>query len=647
MEPGATVVDTTIQFLVFPGGHPDPPQPTVRPSAPTSMDDSRSRLRIFIALIAVVLGILALRLGKLQIVERSDHTGKSAANAVREWRVQPPRGRFYDRNGVLMVDNEPRYSLFVTPRYFDRETIPFLAKLVRLPDSVITQRFDAAAKHPFQRTILQGDVTFEELSRVLEQRHNLPGIDYEITQKRRYLTDARMTHAMGYVREISDRTLSNFKDQGYVRGDPFGQGGLERQYEQAVRGVPGSDFKMINIKGQVVAEYLDGREDRAASNGLDLKLSIDADLQAFAESLFVGKRGGVIAMDPNTGEVLAMHSAPDFDLELFTHRLDPQVWDSIQTHPDKPLFNRVTQSQFMPGSTFKPLIAMLALSTGTIDGNDMVYCGGGHPLGGGNFYKCLAKHGNLTVEEAVMHSCNTFFFEMMRRIDVNSLNRLATGFGFGSKPFLDIAASEVATGNVPDSSYYNRLFPRGWTQGTVMNLGVGQGEGEVTLIQLVRYLSALANGGTLPTPHLVRSMVDPITGQETVPELPPPVTLELNQTYLQIVREGMRRVIAEKSSWLDIPGIPAMGKTGSAQNTRSDKDDSVFIMAAPMDDPQIAIAVLVENSGWGSTSAGPIGSFMIERYLKGHVDWTPARRGLLAQMFSNRSAPLTRRGNVD
>ncbi|MDA0378172.1 MAG: penicillin-binding protein 2 [Bacteroidetes bacterium] len=611
------------------------------------MDESRSRLRIFIALIAVVLGILALRLGKLQIVERSDHTGKSAANAVREWRVQPPRGRFYDRNGVLMVDNEPRYSLFVTPRYFDRETIPLLARLVRLPDSLITQRFEAAAKHPFQRTILQGDVTFEELSRVLEQRHNLPGIDYEITQKRRYLTDARMTHALGYVREISDGTLQAFRDQGYVRGDPFGQGGLERQYEQSVRGVPGSDFKMINIKGQVVAEYLDGREDRPASNGLDLNLSIDADLQAYAESLFVGKRGGVIAIDPNTGEVLAMHSAPDFDLELFTHRLDPQVWDSIQTHVDKPLFNRVTQSQFMPGSTFKPLIAMLALSTGTIDENDTVFCGGGHPLGGGNFYKCLAKHGNLTVEEAVMHSCNTFFFEMMRRIDVNSLNRMATAFGFGNKPFLDIAASEVATGNVPDSVYYNRLFPRGWTQGTVMNLGVGQGEGEVTLIQLVRYLSVIANGGTLVTPHLVRSMTDPITGEETFPDVPPTTKLDLNETYLKIIREGMRRVTAEKSYWLDIPGIPSMAKTGSAQNTRSDEDDSVFIMAAPIENPQIAVAVLVENSGWGSTSAGPIGSFMIERYLKGHIEWTPLRRSILQQMLNTRSAPLTQRTNLD
>ncbi len=610
------------------------------------MDEGRSRLRIFMVLIVFILGILMLRLGKLQILERSSHTGQSVNNAVREWRVQPPRGRFYDRDGVLMVDNEPRFTLFVTPRYFKEETIPLLATLLGAPDSLLSVRYQKAAKNPFHRAPIQVDVSFEELSRVLEQRHNLPGIDYEITQKRTYLTDARMTHAMGYVREISESALEAHRDEGYVWGDPFGQGGLERQYESEVRGVPGSDFKMINIKGQVVAEYLDGREDRAARNGLDLNLTIDSGLQAFAESLFVNKRGGVIALDPRNGEVLAMHSAPDYDLELFTHRLDPQVWDSIRTHKDRPLFNRVTQSQFMPGSTYKPLIALLALAVGEIDGADEFYCGGGHPLGGGRIYKCLDSHGSINVVEAIKYSCNTFFFEMMRRIDVNTLHRLATTMGFGQRPYLDIATNEVAVGNIPDSTYYNTLFPRGWTQGNVMNLGVGQGEGEVTLIQLARYMAAIANGGTLVTPHLVRNMVDPETGAQAVPEMPDPVRLELNQTYLQLLREGMRRVVAEQSWWLDIPGVPSIGKTGSAQNTRGDEDDSVFIMAAPADNPEIAIAVFVENAGFGSGAAGRIGSFMVERYLTGRVDLSGDRGWIWTQMFNLNSEILPDRNEV-
>ncbi|MDA0684075.1 MAG: penicillin-binding protein 2 [Bacteroidetes bacterium] len=607
------------------------------------MDEGRSRLRIFAALIAVVLGILFLRLGKLQIIERSDHTGKSTANAVRERRVQPPRGRFYDRNGVLLVENEPSFTLYVTPRYFDPTTIPLLSSLVMVPDSVIQQRFDLANKAPFQRSPLQPHITFEALSRVLEQRHNLPGVDYDISQKRRYLTDARLTHALGYVREISETALEKHREEGYIRGDPFGQGGLELQYEQDVRGTPGSEFKMINIKGQVVADYLEGQENRAAQSGMDLTLTIDADLQAFAESLFVNKRGGVIAIDPSNGEVLAMHSAPDFDLEMFTERLDPAEWDSIRTHPDRPLFNRVTQSVLAPGSTFKPLVAMLALEQGVINRNSRYFCGGGHPIGRGNFFNCLAEHGSINVIEALEVSCNTFFFEMMNRIDVNSLNEIASRFGFGREPWLDIDSSSIERGLIPDSSYYNRIYGTvaernrglkvGWTQGNVMNLGVGQGEVNVSLLQLSRYIAAMANGGRLVTPHLVRGLIDPQTGEERIPAAPPSTQLEVNPVYLDIVKEGMKKVVHDHSWWLDIPGIPSMGKTGSAQNNR-DEDNSWFIFAAPADNPKIAVAVLAENAGFGSNTAGPIGSFIAERYLKGTLELTPTRRDKLKTLMA-------------
>ncbi len=606
------------------------------------MDEGRSRVRVFVALIAIIFGILSLRLGKLQLIEASDHTGESKANAMRERRVQPPRGRFFDRNGVLMVENEPSFTLFVTPSYFDETTIPLLADLLFVADSTIENQYQAAkAWSSFKRSPLRADVSFEALSRVLEQRHNLPGVDYEITQKRHYLTDARMTHAMGYVREISESVLKARQDEGYRRGDPYGQGGLELQYESDIRGQPGSDFKMVNVRGQVVEDYLGGREDRPAVNGLDLDLTIDADLQAFAESLFVGRRGGVIAVDPNNGEVLAMHSAPDYDLSMFTSRLDPEVWDSLRTHPDRPLFNRVTQSVLAPGSTFKPLIALLALEQGVIDRDDEVFCDGGHPMGHGDFFTCLAEHGSVNVVEAIMHSCNTFFFEMARRVDVNSLNRMASLFGFGKKPYLDIAASQIEEGLVPDSAYFNALGEDvgGWTQGWVMNLGVGQGQLQVSTLQLVRYVSAIANGGTLHDLRLVRSMTDPETGEVSYPETNTSTQLEVNPVYFDVVKEGMRRVVREKSSWLEIPGITSIGKTGSAQNNRTgldeNEDDSWFIIAAPAENPQIAIAVLVENAGYGSTTAGPIGSFMAERYLRGHLEMNGTRRSLMQRLFTS------------
>ncbi len=608
------------------------------------MDEGRTRIRIFIALVAIILGILTLRLGKLQLIDSSDHTGESEANAMRELRVQPARGRFFDRNGVLMVENESNFTIYVTPFYFQENTIPLLAELLTVADSTIENQYQAAKRwSSFKRSPIRTNVSFEALSRVLEHRHRLPGIDYESTQKRRYLTQARMTHAMGYVREISQSVLRAREEDGYRRGDAYGQGGLELEYESPIRGQPGANFKMVNVLGQVVGDYLGGREDLPAKSGLDLNLTIDADLQAFAESLFVGKRGGVIAMDPNTGEVLALHSAPDYDLGMFTQRLDPEVWEEVRTHVDRPLYNRVTQSVLAPGSTFKPLIALLALQEGAISRYEEYYCGGGHPRGNGEVFSCLAEHGSINVVEALMHSCNTFFFEMMKRIDVNSMNRLATAFGFGSKPFLDIATSEIQAGLVPDSAYYNRNFGErgGWNVGWIMNLGVGQGELMVSPLQLVRYLSALANGGTLVTPHLVRSLVDSESGEITASEYPS-TTLDLNQTYVGIVKEGMRLVIQEKSLWLEIPGITSIGKTGSAQNPRHEDDDSIFIIAAPAENPQIAIAILIENAGYGSTVAGPIGSFMAERYLKGFVDYTPARRDLMDLMFTQNSAPLAR-----
>lgn len=607
------------------------------------MDEGQNRVRIFTVLILIIFGILSLRLVKLQIVDSSSHTGESQNNSMREIRVQAPRGRFFDRNGVLMVENEPTYTLYVTPLYFDDANIAVLANLLSVADTTIARQVQAARDwSPFKRSPIRSGVTLQALGRVLEQKHRLDGIDYEVTQKRRYVTGARATHALGYVREISDAALSARRDEQYRRGDQMGQSGLELEYESVIRGQTGSEFKLVNIRGQVVDDYLGGDRDLPTISGMDLTLTIDHELQALAESLFVNKRGAVIAIDPVNGEVLAMHSAPDYDLTMFTERLDPREWNKVLTSKDKPLFNRVTQSVFPPGSTFKPLIALLALSTGAINANYTYYCDGGHPRGKSqDIFKCLGEHGSINVIEALKQSCNTFFFEMMRIVDVNSLNDLASSFGFGLAPGVDIAGSEIRGGLVPDSSYYNERYgqaPRYWNEGTTMNLGVGQGDIQVSPLQLVLYMSALANGGTLVSPHLVREMVDSKTGEKSTPEIAPGKRIELNPFYLSIVREGMQKVISEKNWWLAIPGVPSFGKTGSAQNSRGDQSDSVFIMAAPIDNPRIAIAVFVENAGYGSTAAGPIGSLMVEKYITGSID--PARTLVWDMVADNNSAPI-------
>lgn len=604
------------------------------------MDDTRLRFRVFSVFTALLVTVLVLRLAQLQIVDYADHSGESRSNAVKEQRQLPARGMFFDRTGELIVDNTPGYNLLVTPRYFDPESTDLLAELLALPDSVLVERVAEARKwSAFRPSILAGDVPFEQLSLVLEQRHRLPGVSYELFQKRRYLSEARMSHVLGYVREIGDTDLQVLRDDGYRPGDQIGSAGLERQYEHDVRGQVGSAFKMVNIRGQVVQDYLDGQEDVPAFSGYDVHLALDAATQALAESLFTGKRGGLIAMDAKTGGVLAFHSAPDYPLDLFTGTIDNEAWRYLTTSPEKPMFNRVTQAAFMPGSTFKPLIALMALQEGVITPETRFYCPGYHPRGNGRIFRCLAVHGNVNVGEAIKESCNTFFFEMMRRIDVNTLDRWGHRFGFEEKAHIDLSQREVEAGLIPDSAWYNERLGEGrWNEGVAMNLGVGQGEILVTPLQMVRYVAAIANGGTLLTPHLIDFMVQPETAERHTPERPPAERLAVNPAYLRVVQDGMERVVSEEAPWLQIPGVTSAGKTGTAQNPRGE-DDSLFIGYAPADDPQIAIAVMVENGGSGSGNAGILAMFVMEQYLKGSVDMK-GRQFLWKQVLDRKSEPL-------
>jgi len=604
------------------------------------MDDTRLRFRVFSVFTALLVAVLVLRLAQLQIVDYSDHSGESRSNAVKEQRVLPARGMFFDRTGRLLVDNTPGYNLLVTPRYYDATSTALLAELMGVPDSVLVERVSEARKwSAFRPSILQGDVPFDVLSTVLEQRHRLPGISYELFQKRRYRSEANMSHVLGYVREIGDADLQAMRDMGYRPGDHIGSAGLERQYEQDVRGQVGSAFKMVNIRGQVVQDYLEGQEDAPAFSGYDVHLTLDAATQALAESLFTDKRGAIIAMDARTGGVLAFHSAPDYPLDLFTGMIDDEAWRYLTTSPEKPMFNRVTQAAFMPGSTFKPLIALMALQEGVITPDTRFYCPGYHPRGNGRIFKCLDTHGSVNVVEAIRESCNTFFFEMMRRIDVNTLDRWGHTFGFEEKAHIDLSQREVAAGLIPDSAWYNERLGEGrWNEGVAMNLGVGQGEILVTPLQMVRYVAAIANGGTLLTPHLIDHMIQPETNERRMPDRPEAEMLTVNPAYLEVVRDGMERVVSEKATWLQIPGVTSAGKTGTAQNPRGE-DDSLFIGYAPADDPQIAVAVMVENGGSGSGNAGILAMFVMEQYLNGSVDMK-GRQFLWKQVLDRRSEPL-------
>ncbi len=589
------------------------------------MEEYRVRVRIFIGIILFATGILGVQLFRLQIINQDQFREVSRGNALRDIRVVPARGAVYDRNGILMVHNEPTYTVTLTPRYFDESKIGLLARLLGEPDSVVVTRLAKARQwSPYRPSPSFRDVPLAIYSRIQENAYLLPGVGKEINQKRRYLTTARAAHALGYIREITQNELDRLKEQGadakYRPGDLVGKTGVERYYEPYLRGMPGHAFRVVNVHGLEVKSYRDGEEDTPPSSGYDIHLALDTRVQALAESLFVGKRGAAVAIDPNTGGIIALVSKPDFDPALFSQKVDPTTWRYLNNSPEKPLYNRATMNLMPPGSTWKPFMALMALADSKIaleGANSTFFCPGYHPVGRGQYFRCMGAHGHMDVLQAIKNSCNTFFFEMARRTNIGTFKKYANLFGFGIEAPTDIG--EQTAGLIPDSAYFNQRYPD-WDIGTTMNLGVGQGNMGVTPLQLARYIAAVANKGMLQPPHLVEKLVHPETGEVVRPPLPEPEQIPIDERYFDVVRDGMRLVMEQGTgAEAQIPGILSGGKTGTAQASGGMADHSVFVMFAPFDDPQIAIAVQAENAGQGAHAAAPIASLLAEFYLKGEL----------------------------
>ncbi len=608
----------------------------------THMEDHKLRIRIFVAVVVAVLGILGGRLVQLQLVRGDAYWGESRDNAVRQRWVQPARGAIYDRNGALLVDNEPSYTIMLTPRYFDPSKVDLLAELIGVADTTVLRKLKEAREwSAFRPSRSFRELSFDTFSRVQEYRYMLPGVSYEIEQKRRYHTSTRAAHALGYIREIDARELENLHADNYRQGDRVGKSGVEKTYESILRGTPGSEFKLVNVRGLEVKPYRDGAEDKPPESGYDLHLSIDHEVQALAESLFVGKRGAAVAIDPSNGEILSFVSQPDYNPDLFSEAVQEEAWDSLRTHPSKPLFNRAAMSGKPPGSTWKPFMSLIALQEGIIGPNTKVDCPAGYRFGRRTFRNHNNEDfGEIDVKKALEVSCNTFFYHLMMEMDVNTWHDWALKFGFGQRSPLDIGNQRP--GLIPDSSYFNRVYGTGrWTGGYTINLGIGQGDMVVTPVQLARYTAALANKGMLHPLHLVKAIKHPETGRTIQPDLPPAEEIPVDGRHFETVREGMRRVMENGTGqWVQIPDIPSAGKTGTAQNPHG-KDHSLFIMFAPYDDPEIAIAVVVENAGYGASAAAPIASLMAEQYLTGGItdNWT--RNFWMKKLVEEvRSAPL-------
>lgn len=576
------------------------------------------RLRVLYGVIILIFVLLMLRLYQLQMLYHGELDKKSEENSVRAIAKDPIRGYIYDRNGKLIVDVGPSYSVTITPIDFDKRNLNLLASILQMDPQVIEERMSRGhAYSPFLPTRIKRDIDFQTLAAMEEHLTLLPGVDYIVESKRIYPTRARAPHLLGYSREVSDAQLGQV-GEFYRQGDLIGTAGLEASYESLLRGEKGFQFVSVNSRGQVIGEYEHGRRDILSREGFDLILSVDIGIQAFAESLMTDYRGALVAMDPNTGGVLALVSKPDFDPSLMSGVTPAELWAQLNSDPNKPLFNRATMTRYPPGSTFKMVLAAAALQEGIIDERYRITCTGAFHFGN-RIFKDLHVHGSVNVVEAIQKSCNVFFYQLMLKVGLDKFSEYAHKFGFGSPTGIDIG--EETAGLIPSAAYFDRVYGKGkWTQGYLVSLGIGQGEVGVSPLQMACYATALASGGIFHQPRAVNYISNKRTNK--IEELDHHSNeIGIEPEVMSLLREGMRRVVQEAGgtgALARIPGVVSGGKTGTAENPHGE-DHAWYIGFAPFDEPKIAVAVMLENAGFGGSKAAPIAEKVMEKYLFGEL----------------------------
>ncbi len=573
---------------------------------------SISRRTFIYAFLIILFGVLSFRLFQMQILNQEAYEEKSADNSIKAIEQIPFRGVFYDRNLKVMVDNIPAYTLRITPADYDPKLNPLIDKILGADSGFVASILKKNRIYSKYIPIrIKRGIEFEIVSWLEENQEHLPGLDYIVEMQRGYPFGIKGSHSFGYTKEISPNQLSKEKDY-YVPGDYVGHNGIEKQYEKDLRGIKGFNYVLVNSKRKEIGKYKDGTEDKNSTKGKDLVLSYDADVQRVAEQQMIGKRGAIVAIEPKTGEIIALVSAPDYDLNEFSYVTSRQFLKDLYNDPDKPSFNRATMSLKPPGSTFKMLAAIAALDMGVITPSTLINCGGGFTFG--RFFKCHGNHGSINVIHAIEKSCNSFFYHLIYKIGLDKWKEYALKFGFASKTGIDIG--EESAGFIPGENYYVKIYGEKWPRSIMASLGIGQGEVSVTPLQLAQYVALIANNGSSFQPHIVKGYLDDNTRQ-IIPYKFPEIKTGIKQEVFDIVKEGMFLVVngAGTATHIKMPDIQISGKTGTAQNPHG-KDHALFVCYAPSDNPQIAIAVVVENIGFGGTHAAPIAKAMIEAYLK-------------------------------
>ncbi|NTV05022.1 MAG: penicillin-binding protein 2 [Chlorobiaceae bacterium] len=571
------------------------------------------------------------RLFYLQVLNYQQLGSISTTNSIRRVWAKPPRGRIIDRTGTIIVDNQPLYTVKIIPSEFDKKRIGYLAWLIQRPKEEVAEMIRKGYEfNRFSAVTVCRNLEAVTVARVSENLWQLPGVIIDTENKRMYLDSLYGAHLFGYVRSISKEKLEELADLGYTQDDKIGFSGLEKFYEDRLRGQKGARFEMVTPLGKYAGKFDNGKSDIAAIKGDDLYLAIDGGLQHLAEKLMrkTGKSGAVVAIDPSTGGILALVSAPDYDLDIFNGATDRKGWNDIITSPQKPLFNRTVQAVYPPGSVYKMILAMAALEEKKMDPKKKILDNGVFIYGKRRFLSNEGKgHGWVDMREAITVSSNVYFYNLIFNVGFDNWTKYGSMFGFGEKTGIDLPGERA--GLLPSADYYNKKLGRHkWTKGYLVSLSIGQGELGTTPVQLAAYAAAIANNGTLFQPHIVNGYRDTGTGKY-IPFAYDKQQLPVSASTFSLIKEGMTGVVQRGTGTLaQVQGVTVAGKTGTAQNPHG-KDHAWFIAFAPVENPKIAMAVLVENAGFGGAISAPIARELIKYYVKGErLPVVTAKKGI-------------------
>lgn len=574
-------------------------------------------LRVMQVMFATVCLIVLGRVFYLQVIEYEKYSLQGERNSIRQEIIPSARGLIYDRKGVLLVSNEPIFTLTVNPATYDTTNNQLLAELLGVDVSQVSDQINLAQRYSWYRSSpLLSDIDFTQFSIIQQNLWQLPGIGHQVKSKRTYSDKINASHIFGYLREADAKDFET--NTSLFLGDKIGKSGLELIYEDRLRGESGIEFKRVNAYGQALGSFMVENEGTNPIEGANIITSIDADLQAFAEDLMIDKTGAIIVMNPNTGAILAMVSSPNYQVDRLAGRLDRAYWAQINSDSTRPLFNRAVSSRQPPGSTFKPLMGLIGLEEGLITPTTNIPNTGGYQRG--RLYRDIAPKGDYDLEKAITYSSNTYFYKLMD--DFASSGRLniwserVKDFGLGVD--LEIDLPSATTGIIPDSAFLDRWFGvNKWGLGDLINLGIGQGVMSVSPLQIATMTSAISNGGYRITPYLVEQLKTPYL--TIFPNKKDPSKIEwVQKEHLDLVKNGMRGVVQRGNGRFYVKNdfLAIAGKTGTAQNPHG-YSHGWFTSFAPFDYPEIVVTVFLENAGFASISAAPIARLLHEYYLLG------------------------------